>query len=667
MATPRAQWGTRVGFILAAAGSAVGLGNIWKFPYITGENGGGLFVIIYLVCIALVGIPIMMAEIMIGRSAQAQPVVAFERLQGRKTPWAGVGWLGVLAGFVILSYYVVVAGWAMDYTLKSVVNFTKPIHERAEIEGAKFRASIPLPEMRLVLITDFAERELKKEETTIRAGAKPSAWREYDRYTAALAKAGAKDVGLAEIITDVWADTPAETRRALGGVGVLAADASDDRPADAEDPFEAARASLLEDVRAMIGRIELDRPELTADVRQTYEQVRRTLLEEDPVREDVTRAEELVRDIERARRDKLREAKAHYDAFTDAQIRHEAEDLFRREVIFAEVNGAFNAVASDGWTCSFWSAIFMLLAILIVAGGISAGIERTCRLLMPTLFVLILVMVIYGAFQRGFGEALAFVFKPDPTKLKASGVLEALGHAFFTLSLGMGAMITYGSYQQTKERLVSQSVTIAILDTLIALLACLMIFPIIFSYGQEPGAGPGLVFKSMPLAFAEIGRGGMLLAILFFGLVVFAALTSAISLLEVVTSYFIDQLAWPRRKAAWTLGAVIMGIGLASAFAIDPNFAMKGWEPSFGKNFFDTMDYLATNWMLPLGGLFIALYAGWAMPRRMRDAELEGAPPLVIAGWLLLVRFVAPALVIVVLLQKVGILDADEVFHGLFN
>ena len=213
----------------------------------------------------------------------------------------------------------------------------------------------------------------------------------------------------------------------------------------------------------------------------------------------------------------------------------------------------------------------------------------------------------------------------------------------------------------------SQSITIAVLDTLIALLACMMIFPIIFSYDQEAAAGPGLVFISMPLAFAEIGKGGMLLAILFFGLLVFAALTSAISLLEVVASYFIDRLGWARAKAAWVLGGVILVFGLASAFAMDPEFAMDGWQPSFNVNFFDTMDYLASNWMLPLGGLFIALYAGWAMPKKMRNAELEGLSPIFVLGWLISVRFIAPILVVVVLLQKVGVLDADEVFHGLFN
>ena len=276
-------------------------------------------------------------------------------------------------------------------------------------------------------------------------------------------------------------------------------------------------------------------------------------------------------------------------------------------------------------------------------------------------------MVVYGAFQSGFGEALTFVFKPDPHRLKASGVLEALGHAFFTLSLGMGAMITYGSYQEGKDNIIKQSLWIAGVDTVVALLACLMIFPIIFSYGQEPGAGPGLVFKSMPLAFAEIGSGGMLLAILFFGLLLVAALTSAISMLEVVASYFIDVRGWSRPRAAWILGIVIFAFGLPSVFAFDPDFVLKSWEPTYGKSFFDTMDYLASNWMLPLGGLFVSIYAGWVLPKKIRDAELEGVAPITVRGWLLLVRWVAPILVIAVLLQKVGVLDIDEILYALFN
>ena len=167
---------------------------------------------------------------------------------------------------------------------------------------------------------------------------------------------------------------------------------------------------------------------------------------------------------------------------------------------------------------------------------------------------------------------------------------------------------------------------------------------------------------SMPLAFAEIGQGGLLLAILFFGLVVVAALTSSISLLEVVASYFIDERGWRRTRAAWLMGGIIFLFAIPSAFSMDPDFAMAGWEPSFGVNFFDTMDYLASNWMLPMGGLLIAVYAGWVMPRKMRSAELEGLSSTLVIVWLVLIRFVAPILVILVLCQKVGLIDVNEIF-----
>ncbi|MHC4775945.1 MAG: sodium-dependent transporter, partial [Planctomycetota bacterium] len=391
------------------------------------------------------------------------------------------------------------------------------------------------------------------------------------------------------------------------------------------------------------------------------------LLEVEKVRAAVEVVEPRMVEIAAVEEEVRAEITARYALVPDAEIRDEAQEGKLREVMAQEVDAAFNAVSTDGWMTSFWTLLFMLITITIVARGISRGIERTCRVLMPLLFVLILVMVFYGATREGFKEAVDFIFKPDVHKLRPSGVLEALGHAFFTLSLGMGAMITYGSYQKSKRALAGESVTIAGLDTTIALLACLMIFPIIMTYDQEPAAGPGLVFQSMPLAFAELGRTGMLLGIIFFGLVVFAALTSAISLLEVVASYFIDSRGWARGRAAWLVGGAIWLFGLPAAFAVDPGFTMPGWAKSYPASFFDTMDYMATNWMLPLGGLLIAIYAGWVMPARLRNAELAGLSPALTTGWLLLVRIVAPVLVIVVLLQKVGILDADELLHGLFN
>jgi SNF family Na+-dependent transporter len=489
MEEQRGRWGTRAGFILAAAGSAVGLGNIWKFPYITGENGGGLFVLIYLFCIGLVGVPIMMAEIMIGRAAQKQPVEAFRTLQGRRTSWASVGWLGVLAGFIILSYYITVAGWAMDYTLKSIANFTTPINEVAQQESTNYRASASLESMRDTLIGRHTTKEAKPMVDDIRRSIRPSALKTYARYQEALTTAGRTDLAKSRLLQDD------EIREAV----------------------QAAEPAMIE-----------------------------IAVVEDAVRQEIS---------------------ARYALIPEDEIRDEAQEYKLREVMAREVGASFNAVATNGWMTAFWALLFMAITITIVARGIASGIERTCRILMPLLLVLILVMVIYGASTEGFAAALDFIFRPDVHKLRPSGVLEALGHAFFTLSLGMGAMITYGSYQTSKRGLAGQSITIAGLDTGIALLACLMIFPIIMTYDQEPAAGPGLVFESMPLAFAELGRTGMLLGIIFFGLVAVAALTSSISLLEVVASYFIDSLGWSRARAAWLLGGAILLFGLPTAFS----------------------------------------------------------------------------------------------------
>ena len=576
---------------MAAAGSAVGLGNIWRFPYTAGENGGGAFVLIYLLCVALIGIPVMVSEIMIGRAAQKQPVAAFHELQGKRTAWAGVGWMGVVAGFIILSYYIVIAGWAMDYTLKSVINFTGPIATHAEAEGLEYRATTSPDDMRTMLVQHHADREYSQREKEIKRSVRPSAWDGYEQFQAAVAAA---------------------------------------------PDAVAAEAALLEDadLRAQVDESRAIQSDLDA-ARQTIEQ-------------DLT---------------------AEYSAKPDSEVRDEAEDLVRRNATRDRVGAVFGAVAGDGWITMFWTALFMFITIVIVAGGIQSGIERACVILLPTLFLLIMVLVVYGMFTRGFGEALSFVLKPDIHEIKPSSVLEAMGQGLFSLSLGMGAMITYGSYQRTKSGLAGQAVTIAGLDTAVALLACFMIFPVVFSFGLDPSAGPGLVFVTMPLAFAEIGQAGMLLGTIFFGLLVFAALTSAISLLEVVASYFIDERGWTRRKAAWTLGILILVFAIPSALSGDKGLAMPGWQASYGEgfDFLSTMDYLASNWMLPAGAFFISIYAGWVMPKRLREAEVEGLAPALFMGWLFLARFFAPAAVILILLQSIGVLDADELFHGLVN
>lgn len=455
----REHWSGRLAFILAATGSAVGLGNIWKFPYITGVNGGGWFVLIYLVCVVAVALPIMVAEILIGRSAQRSPVMALRKLDGPRSPWQGVGWLGVAAAFVILSYYSVVAGWTLHYSW-------------------------------LALSQGFA-------------GMQP-----------------------------------------------------------------------------------------------------------------------------------------------------------------AEVEALFGQVYQDPGINLFWHGLFMLLTVAIVAAGVHGGVERWSRILMPLLFLMILALVLRAAGTDGFGPALDFVFGAHGDRLTPAGVLEALGHSFFTLSLGMGAMLTYGSYLRTRDDAVATSLAVGGLDTLISLMACMMIFPIIFVAGLAPGAGPGLVFVSLPIAFGQL-PGGALWAAVFFVLLAVAALTSAISLLEVAVSHFIDWRAWSRRRAAVGIGAVIFLLGIPSALSggtrlFGGDFAAATavlFGEGQGKNWFDLADYLASNWMLPLGGLGIAVFVAWRMGAHAREQAFKAGSRFarLYWGWVWLLRYVVPVGVLAVFLHALGV------------
>ncbi len=469
MSKERAQWGSKFGFILAAAGSAVGLGNIWKFPYITGENGGGWFVLIYLICIAAVGLPIMIAEIFIGRTARNSPVGAFRTLSTPGSPWLGVGWLGVVTAFVILSYYSVVAGWSMHY---------------------------------------------------------------------------------------VWLS-----------------------------------------LRGVLAQVPVD------------------------------------------------------------QVAG----------LFSSGDAAHPGLYESPWTNLFWHLLFMAMTIGIVIGGVQHGVERWSRILMPALFLIMLALLVQAALTPGFGQALDFVFGPHTEKLTPASVLEALGHSFFTLSLGMGAMITYGSYLTQEDDLVTTAITVSVLDTLIALMACMVLFPVIFSYGMEPAAGPGLVFVSLPIAFAQM-PAGMLWATVFFVLLTFAALTSAISLLEVAVSYFIDERGWARRRATWTCGIAILLAGIPSALSggtrlfgadVQAATARLGLRGGAGLNWFDTLDYLASNWMLPLGGLGIALFVAWRVGGRAREEGFRAGTRYarLYWGWVWLLRYLVPIGMSVVFLHAIGVIN----------
>lgn len=447
MIQQRGQWASRLGFLLAAAGSAIGLGNIWKFPYVAGMNGGGVFVLLYLACVFFIGVPIMVGEFAIGRSTQRSPVEAFRALAGRSSAWQLVGWSGVLAGFLLLSFYSVVAGWTMHYIVLSLESF-----------------------------------------------------------------GGASDAASVAILFDK---------------------------------------------------------------------------------------------------------------------------------LYASPSLNF-----------FWHQIFMMMTVGIVLGGVKGGIEKSSMIMMPALFLILAVLLVKALFMPGFREAFAFVFYPDLSDFKAASALEALGQAFFSLSIGMGTMLTYGSYLSRENDIVKSSVIVGVMDTGVALMASLIMFPILFSFGMDPQAGPGLVFKSMPIVFAQM-PGGMAFSTIFFVLLLFAALTSAISLLEVVASFFVDTWGWDRQRAALFPGLGVFLFGVPSALA--------GWDGGAlfgGRNVFDAMDFIVSNVLLPLGGLFMALYVGWRMDPKIVKSEFQGhsAFKAVFVPWLWCVRVIAPVAVAVVFLSRLGLI-----------
>ena len=444
------QWSSKLVFILAATGSAVGLGNIWKFPYITGENGGGTFVLVYLLCIALIGIPIMMAEVMLGRRGRRSPINTMALLaseEGKSNGWVALGWMGVVAGFLILSYYSVIAGWAMSYVFRT-------------------------------------------------------------------------------------------------GSGMF------------------------------VGA--------TAD----------------------------------------------------------------------GVSSIFTELVSDPEKLLAWHTIFMVMTMIVVARGVKNGLEKAVTFLMPLLFGLLLLVVGYAMTTGHFKQGLDFLFTPGP--ITGEAVLIAMGHAFFTLSLGMGAIMVYGSYLPKTTSITQAAFAVALADTAVALLAGMAIFPIVFANGLEPGAGPGLIFKTLPIAFGHM-EGGILIGVSFFLLLVFAAWTSAISLIEPAVAYLVENRGMKRVYAAVWIGIATWLVGIGSVLSFNV-WADKTWSLPFifeNKNFFDTLDYLTANIMLPLGGLFIAIFAGWLM-REQSSREEMNTWPWLFKLWRFLVRFVTPLAVIIVFLKAVG-------------
>ena len=430
-------------FILAATGSAVGLGNIWGFPYKAGTNGGGAFVLIYLLCILMIGIPIMISEIIIGRRSGNSPINAMKKTaiaSDSSSLWQFVGWSGITAGILILSFYSVIAGICMNY----------------------------------IFISAFS------------SGATSS---------------------------------------------------------------------------------------------------------------------------------------------TDQ----------------------FSEVISSPLNLILWHTLFMFLTALIVSAGVKDGIGRMVKILMPMLGFLMIFMVIYSMINGNFSQAMSFLFAPDFSSITSETLLQAMGQAFFSLSLGMGSIMAYGAYMPKDQKVINTSFTVGSLDTLIAMLAGLAIFPIIFAFNLEPNSGPGLVFISMLSAFNQM-QFGQIIGPLFFILLSIAALSSSISLLEPGVAYLAEEDILSRKKSAQVISFFIwiLGIGSALSFNIWSDFKLIS-----DKNFLDSMDYIANQILLPLGGMFIAIFVGWFMKLSFIKDELGATTKIVFLLWRFFIRFIAPVCVASIFLSQI--------------
>ncbi len=447
---PRDLFSSKIGIIAAAAGSAVGLGNIWRFPYETGQYGGAAFLILYLAFILLLGLPVMLSEFMIGRKARHNVFGAFKKLSPGKH-WYVIGIMGIGSAFFISAFYSVVAGWSFEYIINAATG---------QFEGKS-------PEQLNQMFLDFKNASLK------------------------------------------------------------------------------------------------------------------------PI---------------------------------------------------------------------IYQLLFLLLTGYIVISGVRKGIERYAKVLMPVLIILIIILDIRAVTLPGAREGLMFLFKPDFSLINGEAVLSALGQAFFSLSLGMGALVTYGSYINKTDNLSSTAAEVTFTDTIVAVLAGVAIFPAVFAFGIEPSAGPGLVYITLPNVFEQM-TGGQFFSILFFVLLLIAALTSSISILEVVVAYFVEELKLSRRNATMMAVALISVFGMLCSLSLNENMVAIN---VFGLTFFELLEYIAANIFLPLGGMLIAFYVGWILKKEKVFKELSNDYQLRVKFFSLfffLIKYVAPFSILLVFLHGVGLLD----------
>lgn len=439
----REQWGTKLGFMLAAMGSAVGLGNIWRFSFVAGNNGGGAFLLLYLGCVFLIGIPLLLTEVSIGRKAKSDVVGSYQKL-APKTPWFFTGFFGIFSAFLILSFYAVVAGWSLYY---------------------------------------------------------------FFHY-----------------ITGDFFQAPGE-----GGFGAV-----------------------------------------------------------------------------------------------------------------------FGGFISQGWQPLFWTALFMAMVIFIVVSGVKRGIETANKIFMPLLALLLIVLAVFSLSLDGAMEGLKFLFQPDWSAFSKPSIYVQALCDFFSLSLGMGALLTYGSYLSDDKKLPGAAIGIGLMDTFFAVISGLVIFPAVFAFSIDPSSGPPLVFITLPTIFEQMPLGGIVGLIFFFALSL-AALSSAISILEVPTAYFMRLFNWTRKKSSITVGSIMffLGIFVSLGFGV-----WSGVTPIGDRNILDSMDYIASNILLPLGGLSMALFVGWYFRKSTALKAVDLKDDLFGGVWYGIVKFIVPVVILIIFVSS---------------
>ncbi len=459
-------WSSRATFLLAAVGSSVGLGNFWRFPYEAGENGGGAFVIVYLACVLFVAMPLVVCELLIGRRGGLSAVGSARKVavdEGRSGSWSIIGWVGMIAAFMLLSYYSVIAGWIIAY----------------------------LPKLALVSI---------------------------------------------DVITP-----GTETIVTAGG--------------------------------AVVDRT-------------------------------------------------------------------------------ARTGAMFNELLLDWKTQLICHTIFMAMTVAIIWRGLHKGIEAAINILMPSFFIMLFLLAGYALIVGDAAAGLKFLFTPDFSKINADIMIKALGHSFFSIGVGGAIMITYGAYVGRDIKIGQSAVIISLSDTLIAITAGILIFPLVFGFGLEPNAGPGLLFVTLPVAFAEM-RFGAIVGPVFFLLALVAALTSAISILEIFVRWA-EEKGLPRHKAALYSGLAVWTLGLATVFS---STYLKDFK-IIDKNPFDFLDYLTGHIFLPVSGLLISIFIGWFVSRKALRSELD-----MTAGqfslWRFVIRYIAPVAVFGILLLQLGVIGEN--------